>query len=392
MIHSAIILFTVVFVCSLSLSAQEYRTITDGVEYAQFIKQVRLNDTVSLPTLVYVLRIDGTKASLKLAHAKDAAIGVETTSHIAQRYGALAAVNAGFFGMKGLFAGDASGILKIDGKLLSEPFKGRAALGFSDRSGRMGAVFGNVQWRGEVILGESFFLFETALKTLLPAHSMTGINRAREVNDMVLFTPEFHRTTLTNTNGLEIIIENNVITAIRDSVGSSVIPTKGFVISCSGKARTWAKANARVGMFVNLVSELDALNPQQTRRFRNAQHIVGGVSLLLTEGAITLTWQCEEAQEEFALSRHPRTAVGRMPDGRLLLVAVDGRQIGVSHGMTLQELAELLQQLGAADAINLDGGGSTTMVVQDTIVNKPSDTAGERPVSDAILVFPRKKN
>lgn len=388
-----IALFTLLlYFCIIPVLSQEYRTVTDGVEYAQFTKQVRQNDTVTLPTIVYVLRIDGTKAALKLAHAKDAAIGVETTSQIAQRYGALAAVNAGFFGMKGLFAGDAAGVLKIDGKLLSEPYKERAALGFSDRSGRMGAVFGNVKWRGEVILGESFFLFETALKTLLPAHSLTGMNRAREANDMLLFTPEFHRTTLTNTNGLEIIIENNVITAVRDSIGSSVIPAKGLVISCSGEARAWAKANTRVGMFVNLVSELDALNPQQTRRFRNAQHIVGGVSLLLTEGAVTLTWQREGAAEEFALSRHPRTAVGRMTDGRLLLVAVDGRQIGVSHGMTLQELAELLQQLGAADAINLDGGGSTTMVVQDTIVNKPSDATGERPVSDAILVFPRKKN
>ncbi len=70
-------------------------------------------------------------------------------------------------------------------------------------------------------------------------------------------------------------------------------------------------------------------------------------------------------------------------------MAVDGRQPGVSVGMTLPGLAELLLEFGAVEAINLDGGGSTTMVVKGKIVNKPSDQTGERPVSDAILIYPR---
>ncbi len=387
-----IIILSVVLASVLCLNAQEYRTITDGVEYVQFTRQVRLNDTAQLPTIVYALRIDGMKAALRLVHAKDAAIGLETTSSLAKRYNALAAVNSGFFGMKGNLAGDAAGVLKIDGKLLSEPFKERAACAFSDRSGRMIAAFGNVKWRGEVLLGNAFYFSELVLKILRPFHALSGINRQRDSTDLLLFTPEFHRTTLTNTEGLEIIVENGLVTSLRDSAGSTIIPANGFVLSCSGEARRWAKENVRAGMPLTIVSELEALNPQQTRRFRNAQHIVGGVSLLLTEGAITLTWQREGAAEDFALSRHPRTAIGRMTDGRLLLVAVDGRQIGVSHGMTLQELAELMKTLGATDAMNLDGGGSTTMVLQGAIVNKPSDATGERPVSDAILVFPRSKN
>jgi exopolysaccharide biosynthesis protein len=72
-----------------------------------------------------------------------------------------------------------------------------------------------------------------------------------------------------------------------------------------------------------------------------------------------------------------------------LLLVVDGRQPSVSVGMSLAELARLLIELGAHDGINLDGGGSTTMVVKGTVVNRPSDPTGERPVSDAILVLPR---
>ncbi len=391
----------------------QYRTIAHGVEYAQFTKQIKAltepqsttqtatQATATLPAVVYALRIDGEKARVQLVHAKDAAIGLETTSQIANRYNALAAVNAGFFRMTGLTSGDAAGILQIDGKLLSEPFKERAACGLSNRSGRMVAVFGNVKWRGSVMVGNSIAVPDSLQQVLYEKFPLTGINRARNdaafsASEMVLFTPEFHRTTLTNQHGLEVILENNFVREVRDSAGSSTIPVNGAVLSCTGAARAWAKATLRVGTPIKILSELDALyasdNARQTRRFRNAQNIVGGVSLLLSEGAINLTWQREAAAEDFALGRHPRTAIGRMPDGRLLLVAVDGRQLGVSYGLTLQELAELMKDLGATDAMNLDGGGSTTMVVNGSIQNKPSDPTGERPVSDALLVFPRIKN
>jgi exopolysaccharide biosynthesis protein len=73
------------------------------------------------------------------------------------------------------------------------------------------------------------------------------------------------------------------------------------------------------------------------------------------------------------------------------MMTVDGRQPGVSVGMSLQELAEYLFSLGATDAMNLDGGGSTTMFLNGRVINTPSDKDGERKVSDAILVTPRKK-
>jgi hypothetical protein len=84
--------------------------------------------------------------------------------------------------------------------------------------------------------------------------------------------------------------------------------------------------------------------------------------------------------------RNPRTAVGATADGRLLLVTVDGRLPGHSVGMTLRELAELFIRLGAVRALNLDGGGSTTMVVHGTITNRVSD-GQERPIPNALLVL-----
>jgi hypothetical protein len=84
--------------------------------------------------------------------------------------------------------------------------------------------------------------------------------------------------------------------------------------------------------------------------------------------------------------RNPRTAVGATADGKLLIVTVDGRQPGHSLGMSLRELAELFVRLGARSAMNLDGGGSTTMVIDGTIVNRVSDPQ-ERRVPSALLVL-----
>ena len=85
--------------------------------------------------------------------------------------------------------------------------------------------------------------------------------------------------------------------------------------------------------------------------------------------------------------RNPRTAVGVTPTGTLLLVVVDGRQGSYSAGMTLVELADLMVALGARDAVNLDGGGSSEMFLNGLVVNRPSD-GGERLVSTALVVLP----
>ena len=108
---------------------------------------------------------------------------------------------------------------------------------------------------------------------------------------------------------------------------------------------------------------------------------VGGFPILLSEGV---------PREELGISaatRHPRTAVGYSTEtGRLWLVVVDGRQPSRSTGMTLVELTALLGALGADEALNLDGGGSSVMVLRDHAVSTPSDETGERSVVNALVL------
>jgi len=91
----------------------------------------------------------------------------------------------------------------------------------------------------------------------------------------------------------------------------------------------------------------------------------------------------------FSLTRHPRTGIGFSRDStKLYFVTVDGRSES-SSGMSLTEFATLMQTLGIAQGLNLDGGGSTTLVIRGHVVNHPSDSTGERAVGDALLLLKR---
>jgi exopolysaccharide biosynthesis protein len=93
----------------------------------------------------------------------------------------------------------------------------------------------------------------------------------------------------------------------------------------------------------------------------------------------------------WANNRQPRTMAGIDRRGRLLLVTVDGRLSGGSEGFTIAEGAAFMRSLGAEQALNLDGGGSTAMAVNGALVNRPSDATGERAVGDTIQVLPRTR-
>ncbi len=114
----------------------------------------------------------------------------------------------------------------------------------------------------------------------------------------------------------------------------------------------------------------------------------GGGPLLLVEGEIlsleTASW--ENVGEAFVTTLHPRTAVGIKENGEVVFVTVDGRQGGRSLGIDLFDLAHYMRSLGCIHAMNLDGGGSTSMVVKGEVINFPSTNGALRPVSSTIVV------
>ncbi|MDR9415071.1 MAG: phosphodiester glycosidase family protein [Gracilimonas sp.] len=124
--------------------------------------------------------------------------------------------------------------------------------------------------------------------------------------------------------------------------------------------------------------------------FQDAFMGVGGGPVLVKGDSVHVTYE----EEIFWGSgvgkndRDPRTAVGYTKDGKAILMVVDGRQGAVSEGVSLPELAEIMIDLGATEAINLDGGGSSQMVIADSLINRPSGSSFQRPVATFLAVVP----
>ena len=375
--------------CGQSL-AQEWKTVADGVEYAEVRREFS-----GKPVNINLLRLDLKKVRLDVHHAMDAAIGTEKTSSIATRHKAFAAINAGFFRLDtSIWAGDAVGTLMTDKKLLSESKNGRIAIAISNLPDKTDVTFAHLEYGLMVVDNKSGGI------------ELHGINRQRLKNEVLVYTPEFGRSTLTDPTGVEIVVLNGRVKDILRG-GSSKIPTNGFVISADGKEAEALYRQWRLGSRVqlNLIqpqSMLDDENEIDEKRKRDErlskidpdlvariEDITNGVPQLIKNSKIDITWEQEKSSKAFVETRHPRTAVAKLKDGKFLMLTADGRT-EQSAGLDLYDLAAYFLELGATDAMNLDGGGSTTMFLDGKVVNKPSDPTGERKVGDAILVTLRK--
>ncbi|MGI9165749.1 MAG: phosphodiester glycosidase family protein [Pyrinomonadaceae bacterium] len=359
-----------------STQSQQSQTVAPGIEYLQVTRGTATLDESTGPWSINLLRVDLNRARVEVVHALDEGVGLETVSSIAARHQAVAAVNSGYFRTTGTFRGESVGVLLLKRKLISEPHNDRAAVGFIKSATSTEVVFGHLKFSAKIAARGS-------------GHAVAGFNRPLARDELILFTPEFHRTTLTTPEGVEAVVRKGRVSVMRDLYGSSEIPGDGFVVSAVGSARQWLTKNLRRGSRLVLSAQLIPIDSKQADLWRRAETIVGGGPQLVKDGKIAITNEQEKIAPAFVSDRHPRTAIAKLRSGKLLLVTVDGRQPGISVGMSLTTLADLLLEFGAVEAINLDGGGSTTMIVHNRVVNRPSDSTGERPVSDAILIFSR---
>lgn len=148
------------------------------------------------------------------------------------------------------------------------------------------------------------------------------------------------------------------------------------MLSASGRA-AWELSKLKLGSKVKIVQSMGST-------LDRAVHAVGAGPCLVKEGQIYLTTLGEEFGSDVAGGRAPRTAIGVTKDQKALLVVVDGRR-RTSTGLTLLEMAQFMLDQGAVDAMNLDGGGSSEMIVGSRIVNEPSD-GRERRIGAGIAV------
>lgn len=361
------------------------RDLAPGVSYRQFVDSAG-------PWVEYELRIDLRRATLRHVRALDSLRGRERTSAMAHRVGAagtpvLGAVNADFFEL-------GSGENENNQVLAGEWWKGlkvtespydtwdnvhaQLALDSANRGAIDRFEFDGRAWSRGMM---------TPILTLnaLPTGTHEGT---------ALFTPRYGMATALDTSrawigaplGAAGARGDTALFVRRDAVvaGSAVpIPRDGAVLAAFGPRADAVRAMA-VGDTVRILLGMRPVLPGGG----SPSLVVGGWPRILRDGRNVAL---ESARVEGTISRnaevrHPRSAVGLSRDGAtMVLLVVDGRSPR-SVGMTLDELAETMRRLGAWQALNFDGGGSSTMVIDGAVVNAPSDATGERAVGNALLV------
>lgn len=356
------------------------------------------------PWVVNILEVapNGFGGSIAPALATGVVPEKETLTSIASRAGVPATVNGGYFVVEPEDGtpGDLAGISAVDGRLVSEAINGRTSLLLSGEAGSVASL--SSQQVADAPDGarrtiDGFNRRPGLIRncggvggdepTEFPKHDFT----CTDESELVLFTPEFGQESEPG-DGAEVVLNpSGEVVEARDERGGE-IPPGGAVLSGTGDAAEWLRVHVRQGARISISADVYA--DGEPLPLGDGLGIVNGRPRLLRDGEVEISARAEGFTREedsgfyyaFGVRRNPRTLAGIKPDGTLLLVTVDGRGPGYSVGASFEESARLMQALGAAQALNLDGGGSTTMTLGEELVNRPSDDTGERPIGDAVLI------
>jgi len=358
-----------------SLCAEE-EILVDGVSYE--IQKTKK------PQTIHVLRVDPNKARICCIHALNECLGKERLSVMAMRSGAIAAINGGFYADGGEFNGKSSGMLKVHGKWIASTMQPRVAMGWKKDGTH--AVFDRI-------------LLETTLTCGKKKYHARDINRWRGDHEAILFTADYHRSAPTKKEGKEVIIQNNRVIGIKHTKGESKIPENGYVLSIGPNSKIDTNefhAGTEASVSFKVKPLLDT-SSNSKKAWQECDYIIGGAPLLVKDGKVIKHYSKEDVSGYFVRGSLPRTAAGVTQDGTWIFVVVDGRNPEESIGMSLPELAKYMVSLGCIHAMNLDGGGSAAMVIDDDISNTPADNCSEIPdpdqkyerkISDAIVILP----
>jgi len=277
-------------------------------------------------------------------------------------------VNGDFFSWTG---GWPSGLLMRGGIVEHQPALGRAALGI-DTSATLHAD--KVPWFGRWHGPDNVW------------YPVSQLNEPPRKNAVALFTPVWGDATPAVT-GTAIVLEPFPPAAPRtDLVGTIVaandgdstpVPPDGAVLVARGTAAR-AFAALPVGTPVTVRIPLPANWASVTDAVSSGPTLVRDGKPIFNAGEALTPVQLH--------GRDPRTAIGQRADGTIVMVAVDGRRRGWSIGITNWDLAQTLVRYGCITGFALDSGGSTTIAFDGKVLNRPSDTSGERPVGEALVI------
>ena len=312
------------------------------------VPQIKMKDNIPVftPLFDFLGGIFGAEKDDKYYHFTK-----RTVKTFVNNLGGGAGINGTFFGP----GGTPLGVLIINGQLVSSPIYNRTAL-IINKDGS--AKIDPVRMDGYLKLQNG--------QTL----GFSGINQPVGHDQIIVYTP-YYQTTDPSGASTNIVVEDDKVTNI--TCGETRVPGNGFIVSANGVAGEAIKDDFRIG---DTVKWFFITAPA----FDNIKHVIGGGPRLVYRGEVNVTAADENFRNDIAKGRAARTAVGITKNGEMIFAVVEKNTN--SAGATLEELAKLMVKLGAYEALNFDGGGSSAMVINNTLVNRNSP----RPVSNAIVV------
>ena len=361
-----------------SLVGKDFVTHTSTLNEITYERHRRFQN--SGPFSIHVLKIPKyASAATNLGLSRDRFLGLERLSSLAKRKNAIAGINADFFSSDR--TSGCSGLL-VDGQILSSPINERSHFGFSsDRSAFID--------RARLDASLAFETTSGVEKTGV----ISWVNKARDMvpskDTIVAYTPFYGPSTLTNSNGTEVELRVDktvtpgseiigTVVDVRYGTGNKAIPLNSIVLSGIGSGKTFLTNNIWIGATVRLNFNLKP-------SWRDETKAIGGGPRIMRDGRVSV--ENEGFESNIVSKRHPRTAIGIDSQGNLIVLVVDGRMSFYSVGMTLAELAEEIKYHGAVDAMNLDGGGSSTLYFNGAVRNYPNEGKGERAINNALLWY-----
>ncbi len=332
---------------------QKINNISDGIKHIAITKTyngkpVRINIVEINNKIAQNYEIKPVIASKTLANKRK-------LTKIANDTNSIVAINGGFFKPE---TGVPLGTLMIDKKLYTGPIYNRVAFG----------IFENEYRTERIQLDAKIITKDETIK-------IDNINQPRMLSSYIIaYTKDWGNYAPASPQyGVQIQIIGNKIAKV--STNPLFIPENGYVI---------VGPKSKLNNIINSqdIDIIISTNP----KWENVKHIISGGPYLVKDNQIFIDMTAQKLQS--IGGRNPRTAIGYTQNNDLILVTADGRE-GSSIGLTLKELANLMKELGCINAINLDGGGSTTMYINGQIVNRPK-VKGGISLSNALVIS--KKN
>lgn len=292
----------------------------------------------------------------------------------------LAGINADFFSLQ---TGIPMSNIISDGKIITKTETNQYGIGIlEDNTAFM----------------SKFTIYSTLYREDGTVTRIHNINKLRQPYSIYMMTDDFGTQTYNTTKGVDVILTDiegemklgTELTAVVESVneygGSIAIPEGKIIITVDANAPEeyyQAISSIQTGEKIKISFGVDG-----DERWNNVKTGIGATGDVLIENG--------QINTNFEVGANPRTAIGITNDGKILLYTIDGRQKGYSYGAQLRTLANRLKELGCSDAINLDGGGSTSYAIQFPgdnlveLVNSPSD-GKLRSVSNFIFLKNNQK-